>query len=358
MSRFFIDRPIFATVLSLVITLTGAISLAYLPVAQYPRITPPGVSISINYPGASAQEVADSVGAPIEQQVNGVDGMLYMSSNSGNDGSYSLTVTFDVGTDINTALVMVQNRVALAMPQLPAAVQNQGITIRKRTPDMLMIVNFISPDGRYDDKYLSNFATIYAKDELLRVDGVSDINVQGLRDYSMRVWLDPQKLASRNLTAVDVASAIRTQNVDAPAGRIGQPPIGSGQSRQLPIDTLGRLPTPEQFGDIVVKTGDLPPPLSPAPVAIQPSTGAGRAPPARTTSATSPPSLGTSGGGTSSGTSADSSAGITPVVGLSGDSTTITTNPDTSGGSGSTTGTTAAGATDSGGPTDTAMTTG
>ncbi|HJZ59738.1 MAG TPA: efflux RND transporter permease subunit [Gemmataceae bacterium] len=358
MSRFFIDRPIFATVLSLVITLTGAISLAYLPVAQYPRITPPGVSISINYPGASAQEVADSVGAPIEQQVNGVDGVLYMSSNSGNDGSYSLTVTFDVGTDINTALVMVQNRVALAMPQLPAAVQNQGITIRKRTPDMLMIVNFISPDGRYDDKYLSNFATIYAKDELLRVDGVSDINVQGLRDYSMRVWLDPQKLASRNLTAVDVASAIRTQNVDAPAGRIGQPPIGSGQSRQLPIDTLGRLSTPEQFGDIVVKTGDLPPPLSPAAVAIQPSTGARRAPRARNTSATSPPSLGTSGGGTSSGTSADSSAGITPVVGLSGDSTTITTNPDTSGGSGSTTGTTAAGATDSGGPTDTAMTTG
>src|SRR5438132_9961535 len=161
-SRFFIDRPIFATVLSVIITLIGGIALFYLPVAQYPRITPPGVVISISYPGASAQEVADAVGAPIEQQVNGVEGMLYMSSQSGNDGSYSLTVTFDVGTDLRTALVMVQNRVALAMPQLPAAVQNQGITIRKRTPDMLMIVNFISPAGRYDDTYLSHFATIYA----------------------------------------------------------------------------------------------------------------------------------------------------------------------------------------------------
>ena len=261
-SRFFIDRPIFATVLSVVITLTGSISLLYLPVAQYPRITPPGVSISINYPGANAQEVADSVGAPIEQQVNGVEGMLYMSSQSGNDGSYSLTVTFDIGTDINAALVMVQNRVALAMPQLPSAVQNQGITIRKRTPDMLMIVNFISPDGRYDDKYLSNFATIYAKDELLRVDGISDINVQGQRDYSMRVWLDPQKLASRNMTAIDIANAIRSQNIDAPAGRVGQPPIGNGQAFQYPLDTLGRLADTKQFENIIVKVGGAPPVLS------------------------------------------------------------------------------------------------
>src|SRR3954447_26639394 len=204
-SRFFIDRPIFATVVSLVIALTGGITLFSLPIAQYPRVVPPGVVVSIKYPGANAQVVADTVAAPIEQQVNGVEGMLYMSSQSGNDGSYSLTVTFDVGVDLRTALVMVQNRVALAMPQLPSAVQNQGITVRKRTPDMLMIVNFISPDGRYDDKYLSNYATISAKDELLRVDGISDINVQGQRDYSMRVWLDPQKLAARNVTALDVA---------------------------------------------------------------------------------------------------------------------------------------------------------
>src|SRR5246500_1782788 len=174
-SRFFIDRPIFAAALSIVITLTGALSLWSLPIAQYPEITPPSVQVAISYPGASAQVVADTVAAPIEQQVNGVQGMLYMSSQMGNDGSYTLTVTFDIGTDVNTALVMVQNRVALAMPQLPPEVQHQGITIRKKTPDMLMIVNFLSRDGRYDDIYLSNFATIYAKDELLRVWGVSDV---------------------------------------------------------------------------------------------------------------------------------------------------------------------------------------
>src|SRR2546421_5593325 len=155
-ARFFIDRPIFATVLSVVITLTGGIALFQLPVAQYPRITPPGVSISISYPGASAQVVADTVGAPIEQQVNGVPGMLYMSSQSGNDGSYTLTVTFDIGTDLNTALVMVQNRVTLALPQLPDTVQREGSTVRKKTPDTLLVVNFYSPDGRYDDIYLSN----------------------------------------------------------------------------------------------------------------------------------------------------------------------------------------------------------
>ncbi len=229
--------------------------------------------IIINYPGANAQEVADSVGAPIEQQVNGVDGMLYMSSNSGNDGSYSLSVTFDVGTDLRTALVMVQNRVALAMPQLPAAVQNQGITVRKRTTDMLMIVNFLSPDGRYDDKYLSNFATIFVRDEMLRVEGVADINVFGLRDYSMRVWLDPQRLAARNMTAMDVAEAIRTQNIDAPAGRIGQPPIRADQPFQLPLNTLGRLSDPEEFGNIIVKTGPMPQALSPSGVVMAPNPG-------------------------------------------------------------------------------------
>jgi multidrug efflux pump len=252
-SRFFIDRPIFATVLSVLITLIGAIALAYLPIAQYPRITPPGVVISISYPGANAQVVADTVAAPIEQQVNGVEGMLYMSSQMGNDGSYALTVTFDVGTDLKAALVKVQNRVTLAMPQLPTQVQNQGITIRKRTPDILMIVNLFSPDDRYNDIYLSNFATIYVRDELLRLDGVSDVNYQGQRDYSIRAWLDPQKLAACSLTPVDVANAIRNQNLDAPAGQLGQPPAPGGQMFQLPIDTRGRLNDPEQFGDIIVK---------------------------------------------------------------------------------------------------------
>src|SRR6516162_4343446 len=184
-SHFFIDRPIFATVLSVVITLVGGLALLALPVAQYPRITPPGVAISISYPGASAQVVADTVAAPIEQQVNGVPGMLYMSSQMGNDGTYTLTVTFDVGTDLKAALVMVQNRVALAMPQLPIEAQNQGITIRKRTPDLLMIVNLFSPDRSRDNLYLSNYATINLKDELSRLRGVGDITYLGQRDYSM-----------------------------------------------------------------------------------------------------------------------------------------------------------------------------
>jgi multidrug efflux pump len=262
-SRFFIDRPIFATVLSVVITLIGGIALLYLPVAQYPRITPPGVVVSISYPGASAQVVADTVAAPIEQQVNGVEGMLYMSSQMGNDGTYSLSVTFDIGVDLKTALVMVQNRVALAMPQLPSQVQNQGITIRKKTPDILMIVNLYSPRASHDDIFLSNFATLYVKDELLRVEGVSDVTYQGQRDYSIRAWLDPQKLAARSMTAMDVAAAIRSQNLDAPIGQIGQPPIFTGQSFQLPTTTLGRLNKPEQFGDIIVKVGGLTPPASP-----------------------------------------------------------------------------------------------
>src|SRR4029079_18917179 len=211
-SRFFISRPIFASVISIVITMIGAIALFYLPIAQYPRIAPPGVSITINYPGASAKVVADTVAAPIEQQVNGVPGMLYMSAQMGNDGSYTLTVTFDTAIDLNTALVMGQNRVALAMPQLPTEVQKQGITIRKRTPDILMVVNFYSPDKRYDTVYMSNYATVNVRDELLRVPGVSDVTYHGQRNYSIRVWLDPQKLAARNITAIDVENAIRNQN--------------------------------------------------------------------------------------------------------------------------------------------------
>jgi RND family efflux transporter MFP subunit len=255
LSNFFIDRPIFATVLSVVITLIGGLALVTLPLAQYPHITPPGVSISISYPGASAQVVADTVAAPIKQQVNGVPGMIYMSSQCGNDGSYTLTVTFDIGTDLKTALVMVQNRVTLALPQLPTEVQNQGITIRKRTPDLLMIVNLFSPDGRYNDIYLSNYATINLKDELLRVPGVSDITYQGQRDYSIRAWLDADKMAALNLTAPDVAQAIRSQNLDAPAGQTSRPPAPDTQSFQQPILTLGRLNSIEQFGDIIVKVG-------------------------------------------------------------------------------------------------------
>jgi multidrug efflux pump len=363
-SRFFIDRPIFATVLSVLITLIGAIALTFLPVAQYPRITPPGVVVSISYPGASAQVVADTVAAPIEQQVNGVQGMLYMSSQMGNDGSYSLTVTFDVGTDLKTALVMVQNRVALAMPQLPTQVQNQGITIRKKTPDILMIVNFFSPDGRYDDLYLSNYATLYVKDELLRVDGVSDVNYLGERDYSIRAWLDPQKLAACNLTSIDVANAIRNQNLDAPAGQIGQPPARRDQDFQLPIDTLGRLSTPEQFGDIIVKASRTRS-TSPTSAASAPSSsgsgmsGIGAANSGMTIG-------GATSGMTTSGTtisgSTTSSSGTTGTTSTTGTSSTgaTATGTSTSGTSitGTTAGTTTTGAPTGGGTTSGGATTG
>ena len=212
-SHFFIDRPIFATVLSIVITLTGSIAVVSLPITQYPSITPPTVQVAVNYPGASAQVVADTVGAPIEQQVNGVENMLYMSSQSGNDGSYNLTVTFDLGTDLNTALVMVQNRVSLAIPQLPNDVQQQGLTIKKKAGNILLVVSFFSPNRRYDDLYLSNFATLYVRDELFRLEGVSDITYLGQRDYSIRAWLDPQKLAARNMNAGDVVAAIQSQSL-------------------------------------------------------------------------------------------------------------------------------------------------
>ncbi|MEN6406563.1 MAG: efflux RND transporter permease subunit [Thermoguttaceae bacterium] len=272
-SHFFIDRPIFATVVSLVIVLTGTIALCWLPIAQYPQIAPPAVQVSIFYPGASAQVMADTVAAPIEQQVNGVENMLYMSSQMGNDGSYTLTVTFDLGTDLDTALVMVQNRVMLAMPILPLEVQSQGVTIKKKMPDILLIVDFFSPDGRYDDLYLSNYATIHVKDELLRVDGVSDLMLFGQRDFSIRAWLDPQKMASLGINANDVTTAIRRQNLDLPAGRIGQPPIHEGQTFDLPVDTLGRLDTPDQFGDIILKAGYGPPMATSNPKGPRPMAG-------------------------------------------------------------------------------------
>src|ERR1700675_2842061 len=203
-SRFFINRPIFASVLSIVIVLAGGIALRGLPVAQYPDITPPTVEVSASYPGANAQVVADTVAAPIEQQVNGVEGMMYMSSQSTNDGNYTLTVTFKPGSDLNISQVLVQNRESLAAPVLPALVQRRGISVKKKSPNVLMIVNLFSPNGSRDNLYLSNYATIQLRDELSRLEGVGDVTYLGQRDYSMRLWLDPQKLASRNLSANDV----------------------------------------------------------------------------------------------------------------------------------------------------------
>src|SRR5437660_5390238 len=234
-SRFFIDRPIFATVLSIIVTLGGAIALGSLPVTQYPEITPPTVEVSTVYPGANAQVVADTVAAPIEQQVNGVEGMLYMSSQSTNDGVYTLTVTFRPGADLNLAQVLVQNRVALAQPILPDLVKRRGVTVKKKSPSVLMIVNLYSPDDSRDNLYLSNYATIQLRDELARLEGVGDINYIGQRDYSMRLWLDPEKMSMRSLTANDVVHAIEQQNTQVAAGQLGQPPGANGQVFQFTI---------------------------------------------------------------------------------------------------------------------------
>src|SRR5436309_9415739 len=200
-SHFFVNRPIFASVLSIVITLAGAVAALNLPLAQYPPITPPCINVMCNYPGANGEDVADSVAAPIEQQINGVEDMLYMVSQSNNDGSYTLTVTFKPGVNLNFAQVLVQNRINLALPLLPDVVKQAGVTTRKRNPDILQVIAIYSPQGRYDQLYLSNFATIKIKDELSRVEGVGDCQQFGQQDYSMRVWLDPERLSALNLTA-------------------------------------------------------------------------------------------------------------------------------------------------------------
>ncbi len=256
MSHFFIDRPIFATVLSIVMVIIGLVSLLGLPIAQYPDVTPPVVQISAIYPGAAAKVVADTVAAPIEQEVNGVENMLYMLSKSTNDGQLYLDVTFKLGTNIDDAQVLTQNRVAIAEAKLPEEVKRQGVTTKKKSPSILLCVNLISPDGSRDALYLSNYATIQVKDALARLTGVGDASLLGARDYSMRIWLDPEKLASRDMTAGDVLKALREQNVQVAAGRIGQPPVPQGIEFQYPINTLGRLLEPEEFGQIVVKTGE------------------------------------------------------------------------------------------------------
>lgn len=253
LSRFFIDRPIFASVLSIVITLAGGIAAFQLPIAQFPQVSPPNVTVTCTYPGASAKDVAEAVAAPIEQQVNGVEGMMFMSSNCTNDGQYNLSVTFHNSVDVNMAQVLVQNRVSLAVPMLPDVIKQTGVTTRKRSPDILMGMALLSPDKRYDQLYLSNYAVLQIKDELARMDGVADVFVFGQRDYSMRVWVNPEKLAARNLTAGDVARVIREQNLPVATGSIGEPPTPEAQEFHLTLSTLGRLTEPEQFGDIILK---------------------------------------------------------------------------------------------------------
>jgi multidrug efflux pump len=261
LARFFIDRPVLAWVISIVIVLLGGIAAALLPIAEYPEITPPTVRVTANYPGANSDVVADTVAAPIEQQVVGVEGMMYMSSQSNYDGSYTLDVTFELGTDVNMAQVLVQNRVAIAEPTLPDVVRTIGVAVKKRTPDVLLGISLYSDvdpgTGRpyYDSLYLSNYATINIKDAVARVPGVGDVVILGQQDYSMRVWLDPDKLQSRNLTVSDVIRVLREQNVQVAAGRIGQPPVPDGQDFQYTVSTLGRLVDTQQFADIVLDTG-------------------------------------------------------------------------------------------------------
>jgi multidrug efflux pump subunit AcrB len=251
--EFFVDRPVFSTVISIVIVLAGVIAGFTLPIAQYPEVTPPTVQVMALYPGANAQTVRDTVAAPIEEQVSGVEGMLYMSSQSTNDGAYKLTVTFRSDMDSDMAQVLVQNRVSLALPVIPDLVQNEGINVKKISPNTMMIVNLISPDKRYDDIFLSNYATIYIRDELGRLPGVAGITYFGQRDYSLRAWLDPDRLASLGISAADVVTAISQQNIQVAAGQIGQQPVPKGQQFQLTINTLGRLTDPAQFEDIIIK---------------------------------------------------------------------------------------------------------
>ena len=251
---FFIGRPVFASVLAILITFAGAVCIPLLPVAQFPRITPPTVSVRSSYPGASAEVVEGSVTIPLEQQINGVEGMLYMSSTSNNDGSSSITVTFEVGYDLNIAAVDVQNRIAVALPQLPEEVQRAGITVRRVSTDLTIVVNLISPDGSRDDVFLSNWADINISDRVKRLNGVGDVVLFGERRYSMRVWLDPDKLAKLGVTSQDVVSSLREQNQQVAAGVLGQPPAPNGLAFQYALTARGRLETPEEFSQIVLRT--------------------------------------------------------------------------------------------------------
>lgn len=256
MSRFFIHRPIFATVISIVIVISGLVAQTSLPISKFPEITPPTIQVTAFYPGANAQVVAETVAAPIEQEVNGVENMLYMSSVSADDGSYTLTVSFEIGVDIDMATVLVQNRVAIATPRLPEDVKRQGVTTKKQSTQIVQMIAFTSDDPTHDSLFLTNYATINIKDELSRIKGVGAVTIFGAADYSMRIWLDPNKLKARSLTVEDVLNAIREQNVQVAAGRIGEEPAPEGTAFQLVINTQGRLATDDQFADIILRTAD------------------------------------------------------------------------------------------------------
>jgi multidrug efflux pump len=252
-SRFFVDKPIFAAVLSVIVFVAGLISIFALPISEYPEVVPPSIVVRAQYPGADPKVIAETVATPIEQEIIGVEGMLYMTSQNTSDGALQLTVTFKIGTNVEQAETAVQNRVQRALPRLPEEVRQIGVTTVKSSPNITMVVHLNSPDGRYDDLYLRNYATLNVKDQLARIAGMGDVQVFGSGDYSMRVWLDPQKVAGRNLTAGDVVAAIREQNVQVAAGVVGQGPSKDADF-QVTVKTQGRLSSVEEFGDIVVKT--------------------------------------------------------------------------------------------------------
>ncbi|CAN7238368.1 efflux RND transporter permease subunit [Rhizobium sp. LjRoot30] len=254
-SRFFVDRPVFAAVLSILIVVAGLIGMRALPISEYPEVVPPSIVVRASYPGANPTVIAQTVATPLEEQINGVEDMLYMSSQATSDGVLTLTVTFKLGTDPDKAQQLVQNRVSQAEPRLPAEVRALGVTTVKSSPDLMMVVHLVSTGGRYDLTYLRNYATLNIKDRLARIEGVGQVQVFGAGDYSMRIWIDPQKAAEHNLAASDITNAIRQQNVQAAAGIIGASPSLSGVDMQLNVNAQGRLQTPEEFGDIIVKSG-------------------------------------------------------------------------------------------------------
>src|SRR5580692_11519059 len=253
LSRFFIDRPIFAGVISVAIFLAGLIAMTRLPISEYPEVVPPSVQVTAQFPGANPETVADTVATPLEEQINGVENMLYMQSQAASDGTLTLTVTFKLGTDPDLATQLVQNRVNQALPRLPDVTRNLGVTTVKSSPDLTMVVHLLSPDDRYDMLYLRNYAVLNVKDRLAKIQGVGSVQMFGSGDYAMRIWLNPEKIAERKMTADEVINAVRHQNVQVAAGLVNGPPYSDKGELQLPINVEGRLSDPDQFAEIVIK---------------------------------------------------------------------------------------------------------